>query len=76
MGTARIEHGLALRQLHPLAWAQSRQTKRPSLWAIIGLHWMPTKQWGQRMIRIVSVRFWISIQTRIALHAWFHAPSR
>lgn len=36
-------------------WAQSRQTNRPSLWAIIGLKSMPTMQCGQRMIRIVSV---------------------
>jgi hypothetical protein len=36
-------------------WAQSRQTKRPSLWAIIGLNSMPTKQLGQQMTRVVSV---------------------
>jgi hypothetical protein len=51
------------RQLHRYSgtpgrtvWAQSRQTKRPSLYAIIGLHSMPTKQCGQRMTRMVSVR--------------------
>jgi hypothetical protein len=51
-----------LRQVHLYSgtpgrtvWAQSRQTKRPSLWAIIGLKSMPTMQWGQRMIRVVSV---------------------
>ena len=36
-------------------WAQSRHTNRPSLWAIIGLNSMPAMQWGQRMVRIVSV---------------------
>jgi hypothetical protein len=36
-------------------WAQSRQTKRPSLWAIIGLKSMPAMQYGQRMIKVVSV---------------------
>lgn len=41
-------------------WAQSRQTNRPSLWAIIGLKSMPAMQWGQRMIRIVSVGNWRS----------------
>ena len=41
-------------------WAQSRQTKRPSLYAIIGLHSMPTTQYGQRMTRVVSVRFAIA----------------
>ena len=36
-------------------WAQWQQTNRPSLWAIIGLKSMPAMQWGQRMVRIVSV---------------------
>jgi hypothetical protein len=46
--------------------AQSRQTKRPSLYAIIGLHSKPTRQCGQRTTRIASVRFCISrpIHTR------------
>jgi hypothetical protein len=37
-------------------WAQSRQTKRPSLYAIIGLRSMPNRQCGHQMIRVVSVR--------------------
>lgn len=37
-------------------WAQSRQTKRPSLYEISGLNSMPTTQYGQRMIKVVSVR--------------------
>jgi hypothetical protein len=36
-------------------WAQSRQTNRPSLWAIIGLKSMPATQCGQRMVKVVSV---------------------
>jgi len=35
--------------------AQSRQTKRPSLYAIIGLKSMPAMQYGQRMVKVVSV---------------------
>lgn len=44
-------------------WAQSRQTNRPSLYAIIGLHSMPIRQCGQRMTRVVSFTF------RIMLHS-------
>ena len=33
---------------------RSRQTNRPSLWAIIGLKSMPAMQYGQRMVKIVS----------------------
>ena len=36
-------------------WAQSRQTNRPSLCAIIGLNSMPTMQWGHLMVKVVSV---------------------
>lgn len=36
-------------------WAQSRQTNRPSLWAIIDLKSIPAMQWEHRMIKIVSV---------------------
>jgi hypothetical protein len=36
-------------------WAQSRQTNRPSLWAIIDLKSIPAMQYGQRMVKIVSV---------------------
>jgi hypothetical protein len=36
-------------------WAQSRQTNRPSLWAIIDLKSRPAMQYGQRMVRVVSV---------------------
>ena len=36
-------------------WAQSRQTNRPSLCAIIGLNSMPTMQWGHRMDSSASV---------------------
>ena len=36
-------------------WAQSRQTNRPSLCAIIGLNSMPTVQWGHLMVKVVSV---------------------
>ncbi|SPE18509.1 hypothetical protein SBA5_1540003 [Candidatus Sulfotelmatomonas gaucii] len=39
-----------------IVWAQSRQTNRPSLWAIIGLKSMLAMQWGQRMVKVVSVR--------------------
>ena len=36
-------------------WAQSRQTNRPSLCAIIGLNSIPTMQWGHLMVKVVSV---------------------
>ena len=39
-----------------IVWAQSRQTKQPSLYAIIGLLSIPTMQYGHRMTRVVSVR--------------------
>ena len=38
-----------------IVWEQSRQTNRPSLWAIIGLKSIPALSYGQRMVRIVSV---------------------
>jgi hypothetical protein len=43
-------------------WAQSRQTNRPSLWAIIGVKSIPAMQCEQRTIKIVSVRvdIWLS----------------
>ena len=37
-------------------WAQSQQTNRPSLWAIIGVKSIPAMQCEQRTIKIVSVR--------------------
>jgi hypothetical protein len=53
-----------LRQVHLYSvvpgrtvWAQSRQTNRPSLWAIIGLKSMPAMQYRHRMVKIVSVGF-------------------
>src|ERR1019366_4220561 len=36
-------------------WAQSRQTNRPSLYAIIDLKSIPAMQYGQRMVKVVSV---------------------
>jgi hypothetical protein len=36
-------------------WAQSRQTNRPSLYAVRVLNSMPAMQWGQRIVNIVSV---------------------
>ncbi len=56
-------------------WAQSRQTKRPSLWAIIGLKSIPAMQYGQRMVKIVSVS--IVSQSKGDWHAGFqdcHTP--
>ena len=51
-----------LRQVHLYSgtpgrtvWAQSRQTNRPSLWAIIGRKSIPAMQYGQRMVKVVSV---------------------
>ena len=38
-----------------MVWAQSWQTNRPSLWAIIGLKSIPALSYGQRRVRIVSV---------------------
>ena len=42
-------------------WAQSRQTNRPSLYAIIDLKSIPAMQYGQRMIKIVSVMVGIGL---------------
>ena len=36
-------------------WAQSPQTNRPFLWAIIDLKSVPAMQYRQRMVRILSV---------------------
>ena len=60
--TLQSETGKHLRQVHVYSvlpgrtvWAQSRQINRPSLWAIIGLKSIPAMQYGQRMVKIVSV---------------------
>jgi hypothetical protein len=45
-------------------WAQSRQTNRPSLCAIIGLNSMPTVQWGHLMVKVVSVSVGIGSPNR------------
>jgi len=55
-------------------WAQSRQTNRPSLYAIIGLNSVPTMQCGHRMIKVVSVRIGMgrSYSWRTTQHGGFH----
>jgi hypothetical protein len=56
-------------------WAQSRQTNRPSLWAIIGLKSMPATQCGQRMVKVMSVSNRCSLQTsKKHWHARFQTP--
>ena len=52
-------------------WAQSRQTNRPSLCAIIGLNSMPTMQWGHRMVNSVSVSVHSIPIRETALHVDF-----
>ncbi len=66
-----------LRQVHLYSntpghtvWAQSRQTNRPSLWAIIGLNSMPAMQYGQRMIKVVSVSIGIGRSCTGAKQRW------
>jgi hypothetical protein len=63
-GVVSPRHAKKVRQVHLYSrtpgrtvWAQSRQTNRPSLYAISGLDSIPTRQWGQRITRVVSVRF-------------------
>jgi len=56
-------------------WAQSRQTNRPSLNAIIGLNSVPTLQWGQRITRVVSVAVQVVPIRKCSAH-WYPKPNK